>query len=354
MTPSPNLGVIIVTYNASDVILPCLESLFGADRASSLAVVVVDNASSDGTAELIERWARGAGASVEQALGPVQPRPVSKPLSLATIGPGETAQGQLTLLRSTVNGGYAYGVNRGLDALRGRADIAAYWVLNPDCVVPPDTPGRLLDFVRDTEFGLAGGRCRFFEAPDIIQTDGGLVSRSTGVCGSIHAGQSAALTPMPRDAELDYVSGAHFLIARDYLEQVGPMSEDYFLYYEEVDWAFRRGAFPLKAIPEADIFHRAGASIGSGGFKRPPSPFSFYFNHRNRMWFVKKHLKGRSLSALAWSLAKCLQLLLKVGRAESYALLKGAMGWAPPRRIRDAVDPDARHLAFPERPGSGG
>ena len=224
------------------------------------------------------------------------------------------------------------------------------------CSIPiasllPKRAGRLRDFAFSERFGLAGGRCRFYQRPDIVQTDGGKVSRSTGVCRGIHAGCPAAETPLPADDELDFISGAHLLVSRDYLDTVGLMREDYFLYYEEVDWAFRRGTFALRVVPGADIFHRGGASIGSGTFVRAPSSFANYFNHRNRMWFVRRHLTGRSSRALIWSFAKALQVLARDGWPEASALMKGVLGLAPPRRVRRSVaDAAARAHAFPPSP----
>lgn len=351
MTVSPKLGVVIVTYNASEVIRQCLESLLTAPGAGGLAIVVVDNASPDGTADLIERWARGEAEQAPDPASPVPLRAAPKPLPLAIRAPGEVVEGSLTLIRWGLNRGFAYGVNRGLEALKSRDDVAAFWVLNPDCVAPPETPGRLRDFAFSERFGLAGGRCRFYQRPDIVQTDGGKVSRSTGVCRGIHAGCPAAETPLPADDELDFISGAHLLVSRDYLDTVGLMPEDYFLYYEEVDWAYRRGTFALRVVPGADIFHRGGASIGSGTFVRAPNSFANYFNHRNRMWFVRRHLTGRSSRALVWSFAKTLQVLARDGWPEAWALMKGVLGLAPPRRVRRSVaDAAARAHAFPPSP----
>ena len=129
MTVSPKLGVVIVTYNASEVIRPCLESLLTAPGAGGLAIVVVDNASPDGTADLIERWARGEAEQAPDPASPVPLRAAPKPLPLAIRAPGEVVEGSLTLIRSGLNRGFAYGVNRGLEALKSRDDVAAFWVL---------------------------------------------------------------------------------------------------------------------------------------------------------------------------------------------------------------------------------
>jgi hypothetical protein len=107
----------------------------------------------------------------------------------------------------------------------------------------------------------------------------------------------------------------------------------------------------LRVVPGADIFHRGGTSIRSGTFDRAPSCFANYFNHRNRMWFVRRHLTGRSSRALVWSFAKTLQVLARDGWSEAWALMKGVLGPAPPRPVRRGVaDAAARAYAFPPLP----
>lgn len=344
------LGVVLVAFNSADVILECLESLFGADGAERLAVVVVDNASSDGTPERVLGWASGAESFVPNPACPVALRPVAKPIAVAERAPGAAAAGPLTLVRSPVNGGFAHGVNRGLEALKARDDVFAFWVLNPDSVVPPHTPARYLAALDDRDFGMTSSRCIYYERPDMVQTDGGLVDRRTGVCHAANIGRPAAGTPLPDPATLDFVTGANTIVSRRFLDQVGLMPEDYFLYYEEVDWAFRRGAdFPLELVDGAEIYHHGGTSIGSGGggVKRRPTPFANYFNHRNRLRFVARHLPQARASAAAWTAAKAAQVLVKGGWAEAQALIAGALDRSPPRGIAARIkDPAARALAF--------
>jgi GT2 family glycosyltransferase len=253
----------------------------------------------------------------------------------------------LTLLLSNVNGGYAYGVNAGIRFLAAHDAVIGYWVLNPDSMVPAGTPGRFLDRLRAGPLAMLSSRCRYFEAPEMIQTDGGHVSRWTGLCRSEHAGAPAETTPLPDPATLDFVTGANIVVPRAFVDRVGLMPEEYFLYYEEVDWAFRRGGIPIALVPDADIFHRGGTAIGSATHSRQASAFSFYFNQRNRMRFVRRHFPSRLPVALGWGVAKAAQVLLKAGVAPAYAVLAGTLGLKPPRAVAARIaDPAARALAF--------
>lgn len=343
------LGVVLVAFNSAGVILECLESLFGADAAGRLALVVVDNASSDGTPERVLGWASGVEPFAANSACPVALRSAPKPIAVAERAPGQAAEGPLTLVRSPVNGGFAYGVNRGLEALKARDDVSAFWVLNPDSVVPAHTPARLLAATDGRDFGMVSSRCIYYERPDLVQTDGGRVDRRSGVCHPTNIGAPLD-TPLPDPATLDFVTGANTIVSRRFLDEVGLMPEDYFLYYEEVDWAFRRGAdFPIELVAGAEIYHHGGTSIGSGGggVNRRPTPFANYFNHRNRMRFVARHLPQARGSAAAWTAAKAAQVLVKGGWGEARALIAGALDRAPPKDVGARIkDPAARALAF--------
>ncbi|MFD1610322.1 glycosyltransferase family 2 protein [Sphingomonas tabacisoli] len=223
-------------------------------------------------------------------------------------------------------------------------------MLNPDSVVPEATPGRFLERLESGPPAMLSSRCRYFETPELIQTDGGRVSRWTGTCHSMHAAAPAATTPLPDPATLDYVTGANIVVPRAFVDRIGLMPEDYFLYYEEVDWAFRRRGIPIELVPDADIYHRGGTAIGSGTHSRLPGAFSFYFNQRNRVRFVRRHFPARLPVAAAWGVAKAAQVLLKGGVEPAYAVLAGSLGLPPPRAVVERIsDPAARALAFGRR-----
>ncbi len=352
MLQPSKLGVVVVAFNSGAVIEECLESLFGAEAAERLAVVVVDNASTDATRAIVEGWASGARPFRQGNACPIALRPAPKPVAIDARAVGDTrpSTAPLTLLTSGVNGGFAYGVNRGLELLAARDDIAGFWVLNPDSVVPPHTPARYLARIDAGDFGMLSSRCIYYERPDTVQTDGGYVSRMNGVCSAANIGKPVASTALPDAAGLDFLTGANTLVSRAFLDRVGLMPEDYFLYYEEVDWAFRRNGFALELVADAEIYHHGGTSIGSGAAHRRASAFANYFNHRNRIRFVGRHLRGARVTALGWTLAKAGQIALEGGRREARAILAGALGFAPPQEVSGRItDPAARALAFGRR-----
>jgi len=352
MSAEPRIGVVIVAFQSAAIIDECLESLFAA-RGADLRVVVVDNASVDATCDVIADWASGRVPYRRRADSPLAPAEVVvKPIAWvdAPVDAAPAMPCDLTLLRSPFNGGYAHGVNAGLRLLLADPLIEYIWVLNPDCVVPPETPAAIMDATAGERFSLLGGRTLFYERPGEIQTDGGRVSRRTGTCKSVNAGRSSATTLMPCATTLDYITGASLVAARKFVEAAGPMEEDYFLYYEEVDWAFRRGTLPLRVSASMVVYHRGGTTIGTGDTTRRPSAFANYFNFRNRLRFVRRFLPGSRLATVGYGLAKGAQLLCKGAIGEAAAVIAGTLALPPPARVSERIsDATARAYAFGDR-----
>jgi len=337
------LGVVVVTYNARTVILDCLETLLAAAAADAvpLQLVIVDNASTDGTADLVRNWASGQIRWDMPDDLPFECKAVAKPLML-----GDATQSiSVTLLENSANGGFAYGVNTGLAHLARDPQIERFWVLNPDSAVPPRTPLAFATYDAGP-FSLMGSRLCYYDDPNIIQIDGGTINRKTGVTSNLGQYQTSAATPAPEIEQIDFISGASMVASRAFYEAAGPMPENYFLYYEEVDWALQRGAMPLAYCPGGVVYHKAGASIGSASLNRPASPFSVYFKHRARLQFVRKFFASSLFSALAYSCAKAGQLLLKGYPNEASALIRASFGMQPSAKVRAMLSPDAAKFAL--------
>lgn len=309
------LGVAIALYRSADVIGDCLSSLL-ASRNVNLRVVLADNASPDETSAAVREWASANLA----------------PHQFAEGRPGEIAQAQawLTLLHLPANGGFAHATNRALELLMADPQIAHFWLLNPDCRADPGAAAEYLEAARRGPYALIGGRTLYVDPPGMIQSEGGRVSRWTGVCTSLGAGRAHPETPPTDEHSLDYVSGANCLASRMFIERAGLMDEGYFLYYEEVDWAQRRGDLPLRLAPAALAAHHGGSAIGSGTHRRRASPLSLYWNHRSRMRYLRRHNPVALPLAWLWALAKALQVLLSGDARGSRAIIAAIIGRRAP------------------------
>lgn len=336
MTSDPtdrSIGAIVVAFNSADVICACIDSLIG-QRGADVRVVVVENASTDDTVAVLRRWAEGRSDRA------------GRPLMTEEDGAGARADAQVILLHSGANRGFAGGVNLGLARLAAMPAIGHFWVINPDAYADPDAAGAILKAARaQPGYGLMGGRVCYAEPPNRIQIDGGTVNLWTGVSGNVNLGREPSAT-LPRPEELDFITGANLVASRAFYEAVGPMREDYFLYYEEADWALRRGSFPLAVAPGFVVYHHAGTAIGSPTLERLASPFSFWFKYRSRVKFVRRFNPAGLPVAIGFATLKALQLALKGARPQAATLLRAVYGLPPPKDVRDRLSPEAQRIAF--------
>lgn len=334
------VGVVVVTYNAGEIILDCLESLL-ASKGVDLRVVVVDNASGDDTIKIIENWA-------EDPTGWVQPdsghftAASHDPVTLVS-GIPDGGNSEIALIRSSVNKGFAGGVNIGLRLLQADPEIEYFWVLNPDCTTENLTASRMVDYAGEVgSFSIMTGRI-FYKTPALmIQSDGGYINFLTGICTPYNLGKTGRDIPAPADADLDYISGSHMFVSRLFLDRTGLMPEEYFLYYEEIDWCCRRGDLPMLICPGAVVHHDGGHSLGSARLDRGPSQVASYFMGRSRMKFIRRHKPLGLPLAFAYSLAKVIKFLLKGQTEPALAMLRGISGMEPPRAVKEGFNPRFR------------
>jgi len=343
----PSLGVAIVTFNAEDVILDCLESLLNS-QGVALTIVVADNASRDGTVGLVERWAEGRHPYTVPDDCPFAFHPMQRSGPIALDGSAvPVCPHRLFLIKTGVNAGFAGGVNAALAHLAKQPGIDRFWILNPDSMVPADTAHAFATAPEPaTGFSLMGGRVLYFDTPARIQIDGGTINWRTGVTGNLGLGAAHAQTPPSDPKDMTFITGASMVASRAFYEAAGPMPEEYFLYYEEVDWAQRRGALPLAYCAEGIVYHKAGTAIGSPTLDRPASPFSLYFKHRGRLRFMWRYQRSTVPLALAYSLAKAGQVLAKGYPREAWTIIAASFGLPPSRGVRGILSPEAQRRAF--------
>ena len=330
--PSVPIGVVVVAFNSADVILGCVESLLVQDGGAP-AIVVVDNASTDETVAVLRGWAGGRSVNLREFA--------------AADRPPRAAAGSVTLVHSGANRGFAGGVNVGLAVLAAMPEIAHFWVLNPDAFADPGACAAILrQAARTPGYALMGGRVCYAEPPQRVQIDGGTVNLWTGVSGNVNLGRPAEEAILPSGEDIDFITGASMVASRAFYEAVGPMREDYFLYYEEADWALRRGAMPLVVAEGLVVYHHAGTSIGSPTLERLASPFSFWFKYHSRMLFVRRFNPAGLPVAMGYATVKAIQLLLKGAVPQAGALLRAVWGLGAPKPVRDRLSPEAQRIAF--------
>lgn len=334
MLVAPDVIVaIIVTYRSADVIRDCLESLMTSNYGA-LKVIVCDNNSPDDTVDTIRTWATGRSLELTEFVADSENALEAEAL------------GRVTLIRSLANLGFAGGVNLGLKTAIQDPDVGLFWILNPDCVVMPETASAFVESSRQDRFALMGGRILYLEPPNAIQSDGGRVSHWTGVCTNLNQGLSPLTAVRPDPATMDFISGANMVASREFVDKAGLMREDYFLYFEEVDWAFQRGGLPLRFCQEAIVHHHGGTVIGTGSATRRANAFANYFNFRNRIRFVGRFMPQSLPVAYAYNLLKIAKLVCVGAWEEAAGAFRGLHQLPPSKAVAEKLAPEAAARAF--------
>ncbi len=289
-----SVGIVILNYNGWKDTIDCLVSVLAIRER--ITIVVVDNASPDGSEQKIRSWAEeelGGINAARAAAGraPVRFREAAPDEEQATAEEPSAAV-DLVLIQSGHNGGYAAGNNIGIRfALAGGCDYV--WLLNNDTVVEPDALSWLLARMREDEtIGLCGSTLAYFSRPDMVQAlGGGHFKRWRGWSSDIgeRLPISERLQTPDVESRLSYINGASTLASRAFLETVGLMEEGYFLYWEEIDWAFRgRGRFRLGYARNSIVRHKVGASIGTQ-HQGPQSALADFYLLRGAVIFCRRY-----------------------------------------------------------------
>lgn len=294
--------IILVNWNGWSDTIECLESIFR-NNYLPFQVIVCDNGSTDGSLAHIKAWAEGrlnVYLPQKTRLRSLSWPPVDKPLAYAEYGREEAEKGGITghesplvLIDNIDNVGFAGANNVCLRYALARGDCAFVWLLNNDCVIMPDALTRLVArMAENPAAGMCGSSLLHYRQPDKIQAlGGGWYCKWLGLpwhLGRLKKSADAInLTQVER--WMNYVVGASVLVSRQLLEEVGLMCEDYFLYFEEADWAMRsKGRFSLAYAPLSVVYHKIGSSIGTRTNPAAKSIVCDYFNIRNRIVFTRK------------------------------------------------------------------
>jgi GT2 family glycosyltransferase len=302
--------VVLLNWNGWRDTVACLESVFQS-RNSPFRVIVCDNKSSDGSLQRIAAWARGEiSAEAPQnerlrALVGHTKRPLEYiSLTATSIDAGSVADtGEpLILIDNEENMGFAAGNNVGLRYALDQPDMSHVWILNNDTLVDPYCLSNMRRRLqRRSTPAACGSIIHFFDSPETIQAIGGCCFNTrTGVAyqteGRFRSEQELDDCNFIEE-KIDYLSGCSMLIPRSLLENVGLLNEDYFLYYEEIDWFTRAGASSRPCIAEdAHVYHREGGSIGSPNWRQArPSQLADFHIFRSKHLFMRKYYRNNLL-----------------------------------------------------------
>jgi GT2 family glycosyltransferase len=333
-SPTPRVYIVILNWNGWRDTIECLESVLRLDY-SEYKVIVCDNASSDGSLEHIRSWARGEtpAESRNPVLASLVTPPVPKPQPLLEISPGATVQNndaRLVLIQTGANLGFAGGNNVGLRYALQQGDCDFVWLLNNDTVVHADALAQLVKRMQERpEAGICGSTLLYYHDPSKVQAWGGSVYNKWFARGG-HIGKVANAAQVPDAMQVErtmaYVIGASMLVRRSFLEQIGLMDEQYFLYFEELDWMTRgKLSFSMAFCSESTVYHKEGSSIGTATPDRKRSTLSEYYSTRSRLLFTRRFAPYALPSVCAMILASSLHRALIADFDRASAIIRGAL-----------------------------
>jgi N-acetylglucosaminyl-diphospho-decaprenol L-rhamnosyltransferase len=268
------LSIIIVSWNTKDLLDSCLNSIFDNPFNEEYEVWLVDNASSDGSVEMVK-----------------------------------TKYPSIKMIENQNNPGFAGGNNQAIRVSSGKYIL----LLNPDTEVKPDALNALVSFLEEcSQAGAAGAR--------LVSPDGSMqlschpdltLPREMWRLFHLDKLRSYGVYDMhqwdkhvPR--QVDVLQGAALLLRKSALDQVGLMDEDYFMYTEEVDLCYRlrKAGWQLWWVPKSEVLHYGGQSTKLVKEKM------FLTLYESRLKFFRKH--HGSLTATGYKIVLSAAALIRV------------------------------------------
>ena len=248
----PLVSIITINYNESDVTLDLLHSIRKLSY-SNYEVIVVDNAS-----------------------------PNDNPDRIKENFP------EVNLIKSQENLGFAGGNNLGVKQAKGEYLL----FINNDTIVPTDFIQPLVETLQnDDKIGMVSPKIKFHWDPTLIQYAGYTPMNKWTIRNNSIGYHQKDNGDFDEPKETQSIHGAAMMVPKSVVEEVGMMTEIYFLYYEEHDWAemVKRAGFKIFYQPKSYILHKE--SISTGKF----SPLKTYYISRNRILFARRNFKPLSL-----------------------------------------------------------
>ncbi len=291
-----DLSIIIISFNTEKLTRECVNSVFKNTKGITFEIIVIDNASHDG--------------------------------SVLTLKKFEQKYPNVKIILNNENTGFGLANNQGIKVARGRYVL----LLNSDTLVLDNVLGEMVSWMdKNPKVGISSSALKFKNGS--IQGTGGYfptllrvltwmsfiddIPGFTNILKSFHP--MHGLSPFDKNVDffkkkkqMDWLTGAFFLIRREVLTKVGGFDKDYFMYVEEVDLCYRakKAGWQIWYLPKWSIIHYGGASS--------TAEFPLINEVKGLKTFYKKHMQSWKYNAL--------RVLLKLGallRIFVFGVLRG-------------------------------
>ncbi len=228
-----DLSISVVNWNTKDILRNCLKSIYVSTHKIDYEIFVVDNASSDGSPEMVEKTFP-----------------------------------KVKLIRNKENLGFAKANNQVIKLGNGRYIL----LLNSDTIVLDEALDKMVEFMNDhPDAGAAG--CRLLNSDGTLQVSASEFPRlfslywTNSLLRRIFPKKKVgAVISEPhfysRTQEVDWILGAAFILPKSVIKQIGSLDDEFFMYGEEVDLCYRikKSGWKIYFYPEAKIIHLLGVS----------------------------------------------------------------------------------------------
>lgn len=292
------IAISIINFRTRELTLQCIGSALASIEGIDGQVIVVDNASNDGSAEAIAAW--------------IDAQPAGTPVKL---------------IRSETNTGFSGGHNQGIQA----CNAEFYLLLNSDALLRPGFCATILKTAAaQPDYGLFAPRiehddgkvqasCFRFPGPasELIR------SANTGYVTRALKKYEVSLGEAPEPKRIEWASFACILLRGKMLEQIGPMDEGYFLYFEDAEYCLRarRAGWRVFYVPQAVAVHFRG---GSGPVKALISKQkrlpAYYYSSRSRFLYQAHGWGGLMAANLAWYMGRMVAHLRRLAGSRPHPM----------------------------------
>lgn len=250
------VGIVVLTYNSEGVIADCLVSLNNIDYRNKV-VVVVDNASTDNTVNLVKNKFPN-----------------------------------VHIIQNESNTGFAAGNNAGINSLLTQEAVDFVILLNDDIAVKNNLIAKLIEpFEKNSKVGVTGAIITYDQNKNKIWFAGGYLNKL--LFYTKHSHMNEVLGTSPVATTCDFITGCCMCVSKEVINKVGLLAEKYFMYFEDVDYCIRvrNNGYSVTLVPENLVYHKVSTSAGIGGTNKLTALKAYYIA-RNAMYCIKEHTHG--------------------------------------------------------------
>ena len=286
-----DFGIIICNFNKVDYLKGCLETLYKSElRDLTYDVIVVDNASNDGSAEFIKENYK-----------------------------------EIILLQNKENTGGSGGFDRGIKFALNK-EYKFVVLLDNDILLEKNTILNLLEYITlNPKVGAVGSKICTMDDPDILQEMGSFIDFENKFNINTPLKSHKDDEFLPNVVVCDYIPACCMITTNEVLKKVGSFNTDHFIYWDDMDWCTRvkRAGYEIHAINNSRVFHKMGAANHT-------NTFGVYYFERNRIMFFLKYIEENELESFINSICNWLLSVI------FFSNLKG--NYATPKSLLRAID----------------